>query len=297
MELRHLKMVRETARHGSLTKASEVLFLTQSALSHQLKELETELGVVVFHRVNQGLVLTDAGEILVEYANQILQKEDELRTKLEQYKNGEIGKVKISLETYTTYHWLPVVLKEFNHLFPNIEVNISTKKLKRPLELLKDTGIDYAITIFTRDDPAFEFTPLFEDEVIVLMNKSNPLSDHKFITVKDLNNEIIVTHAVQGEYHLILEDTDQEGNLKPKKFIQFDLTGAIVDAVREGLGVAVLSKWAVSPLLSENKNLKALKLTANGISRLWYLASLKCREKRNYDEKFVELLQRYINQP
>ena len=74
MDIKHLKLVKTVEEEGSLTKAGDKLFLSQSALSHQLKEMETQLGASVFHRLNKKLVLTSVGKIVLQSAHKVLQE-------------------------------------------------------------------------------------------------------------------------------------------------------------------------------------------------------------------------------
>src|SRR5258705_1340158 len=122
MEIRHLRLIKAIVEEGSITKAIDKLHLTQSALSHQLKEAEYQLGTKIFLRQNKKLVLTKAGERLYATANEVLDKLSDTEREIKQMIFGEIGEIRISTECYSSYHWLPSVLKQFQSLYPNIEL-------------------------------------------------------------------------------------------------------------------------------------------------------------------------------
>ncbi len=96
MEIKHLKLIETVSEEGSLTKAVDKLFLTQSALSHQLKEMETQLGTQVFHRVNKKLVLTGAGKIVLKSAKKILKEIDDIQLEIKKYISGETGNIRLA---------------------------------------------------------------------------------------------------------------------------------------------------------------------------------------------------------
>jgi LysR family transcriptional regulator, regulator for metE and metH len=136
MEIRHLRLIKAIVEEGSITKAIATLHLTQSALSHQLKEAEYQLGTMIFLRTNKKLILTQAGEKLYETAKEILAKLAHTEHEIQQMIFGEIGEIRISTECYSSYHWLPSVLKQFQLLYPNIELKIVTEATHFPLQKL-----------------------------------------------------------------------------------------------------------------------------------------------------------------
>src|SRR5207253_2897118 len=124
LEVRHLKLVQAVAAHGSLTRAGSDLHLTQSALSHQLRDIETRLGTALFLRVGKRMVLTPAGEQVLRSAREVLaiigRAEDDVRRMA-----GTAGAVlRISTECYTCYHWLPALLKAYERAHPAVDIQV-----------------------------------------------------------------------------------------------------------------------------------------------------------------------------
>ena len=107
MEIRHLKLIREVARTKSLSKAKDSLYLSQSALSHQLKEVEGQLGTQLFHRVNKQLILSTAGKMVLDSAEKVLTELESTERSIKKYVSGQSGTIRLATQCYTCYHWLP----------------------------------------------------------------------------------------------------------------------------------------------------------------------------------------------
>src|SRR3954465_8631383 len=136
LETRHLRLVEAVAEHGTLTRAGAQLHLTQSALSHQLLELEGRLRIPLFHRLGKRMVPTVAGQRLLDTARQalpLLRSAEDDRRRLA---SGHSALLRLSTRCYTCYHWLPGVLSPLNERFPWVEVQNVAQATRRPLRAL-----------------------------------------------------------------------------------------------------------------------------------------------------------------
>ena len=145
LETRHLKLVAAIAAEGSVTRAAQRLHLTQSALSHQLRDLEEHLGTPVFERLSKKMVLTPAGERLLRAAEQVLEELARTETEIQRAKSGAYETLRISTHCYTCYHWLPSRRALFERKFPNVEVRIVVEATPNPFEALLQGKLDLAI--------------------------------------------------------------------------------------------------------------------------------------------------------
>ncbi len=175
MEIRHLKLVKAIVDCGSLAKAIEELHLTPSALSHQLKELESLLGTRIFLRQNKKMILTSTGQTLYEAAKDILDKVNSTENLIKSIVYGETGEIRISSECYSGYHWLPRVLKQFHRLYPNIELTIVTQATDSPLKKMLANKLDVAIVSDQVKDNNISYMELFQDELIVVVSEDSCL--------------------------------------------------------------------------------------------------------------------------
>src|SRR5580765_8069373 len=126
MDLRHLKMIQEVAKQGNLTKAAECIYLTQSALSHQLKDVEAFFNTQIFIRQKKQMILTNTGKIILEASENIIDEIERTKNRIRFLSEKNAGEIKISTECYTSYHWLSSFLKEYKSLYPRVEINIDT---------------------------------------------------------------------------------------------------------------------------------------------------------------------------
>jgi len=117
LEVRHLKLLVTVAEEGSVTEAGKRLHLTQSALSHQLRDAEEKLGTALFLRLGRKMVLTPAGERLIACARRVLDELSDTEVQIEGLNGGARGEIRLSTECYTCYHWLPPVLQKFTESF------------------------------------------------------------------------------------------------------------------------------------------------------------------------------------
>src|SRR5262245_28198135 len=161
LEVRHLRLIQAIAEEGSVTKAGNRLFLTQSALSHQLRDLESKLGATLFTRVNKKMLLTSAGQRILVAANEILEQLDRVEEDVKRIASNREGVLRISTECYTCYHWLPPVLKTFNIEYPGIDVKIIVEATRDPISSVLDGIIDIGLTNSPRQNQKLRYQPLF----------------------------------------------------------------------------------------------------------------------------------------
>src|SRR5467141_3305459 len=145
LEVRHLQLVAAVADVGSLTRAGDCLHLTQSALSHQLRDIESRLGTALFLRVGKRLVLTPAGERVLASARAILERLRQTEHDIREMGRDRAGILRITTECYTCYHWLPPLLLHYRRKFPRVEVRIDVEATRRPIEVLLAGKLDLAI--------------------------------------------------------------------------------------------------------------------------------------------------------
>src|ERR1700704_709135 len=134
LEVRHLQLVAAVADVGSLTRAGDHLHLTQSALSHQLRDIEARLGAALFHRHGKRLVLTPAGEPLLQSARAVLERLRQTEETIRHLGNERRGVLRITTECTTCYHWLPRLLTAYRERFPSVEVRIEVEGTGRPID-------------------------------------------------------------------------------------------------------------------------------------------------------------------
>jgi LysR family transcriptional regulator for metE and metH len=294
MEIRHLRLIKAIVEEGSITKAIDKLHLTQSALSHQLKEAEYQLGTKIFLRQNKKLILTKAGEKLYNTAIEVLTKLSDTEKEIKQLIFGEIGEIRISTECYSSYHWLPSVLKQFHLLYPNVELQIIMEATHYPLQKLQENIIDIAITSDPIKDENIKYLELFQDEMLMVVSENHSWADKKFVVAEDFATEHLLIHSLPLKTVTIHQFLLVPANITPKKITPLPLTEASIEMVKADMGIMAMAKWAVQPYL-KNNTIKTVKIGKNGLKRKHYIAIMNNRTYPEYFNHFIEFLQTEIN--
>jgi LysR family transcriptional regulator for metE and metH len=294
MEIRHLRLIKAIVEEGSITKAIDKLYLTQSALSHQLKEAEYQLGTKIFLRENKKLILTKAGEKLYKVANEVLEKLSDTEKEIKQMIFGEIGEIKISTECYSSYHWLPSVLKQFRILYPKIEVKIVMEATHLPLQKLLSGVLDIAIVSDTIKDENIKYLELFQDEMVMVVSENHTWANKKYVVAEDFVNEHLLIHSLPLETVTIHQFLLGPANITPKKITPLPLTEASIEMIKADMGIMAMAKWALQPYLKGNQ-IRAVKIGRNGLKRKHYIAIMNNKSYPEYFNHFIAFLQTEIN--
>lgn len=289
MEIRHLKLVEEVAGQGSLTNAAKNLFLTQSALSHQLKEIEEEYGTPLFRRINKKMVLTQAGERVLKSARVILDELEKTEREIKTFLSGESGLIRMSTECYTCYHWLPPLLKTFNARFPNVEIKIVSEATRYPDRFLLSGRLDLAIDSTLQKGVPLKYKKLFTDELVAVVPAGHPLALKPYLTAKDFLHEHYITYTDVIEESTVFQKILIPAGVKPARTTRILITEAIIEMVRAGLGITTLARWAAAPYLKSG-DLVIIPLTPKGLKRTWYAVTMKEDNPPSYLNCFIQHL-------
>lgn len=290
MEIRHLKLIKAIVEEGGITKASNKLYLTQSALSHQLKEAEQKLGTDIFIRSNKKLFLTEAGQKLYETANEILNKLDSTQNEINTLIHGDIGKINICSECFAGYNWLAPVAKEFNKTYPKVDLNIITEATNNPVEGILDHIVDIAVTSDPIENASLEYIELFEDEIVLLVHENHLLAQKKYVIPEDFQDENLIIHSLPVDKVTVYKLFLQPEKITPKKITPIPHTEASISMVKAGIGIMAMPKWAIQRQLENDPSLKIIKIGKNGLKRIQYIAILKGAKYPDYFNSFKEHL-------
>src|SRR2546423_1041957 len=292
MKIRHFIMVQEGARHKNLTKAAEHLFLSQSALSHQLKEIESYFKTQIFIRQKKQMLITHAGRIILEAGEKILSEIEKTKREIALITEKNAGEIRISTECYTSYHWLSGFLSDFKKSYPKVEIAINPDATYNSVNYLLDNKIDIAI-LEDNLNPGLNYTALFRDEFVAVVPLDHPWTKLKWVEPHQFYNENYIMYNIPDEVSTIYKFLFQ--GRRPKKVYKITLTEAILQMVKASLGVAVLPNWIIKPYI-ESGELEAVKITRKGIKRVWYAATLKNKQLPQYMNVFIKTLAKHLKQ-
>jgi LysR family transcriptional regulator for metE and metH len=291
LEVRHLQLVAAVADMGSLTRAGDRLHLTQSALSHQLRGIESRLGAALFLRVGKRLVLTPAGERLLASAKDVLERLAQAEEDIRRMGKERAGVLRITTECYTCYHWLPPLLMRYRRKFPRVEVRIDVEATRAPLEGLLAGRLDLAIVTAPVADRRLVSKKLFEDEVVLIAARDHRFAQQSHVKLSELREETFYIYPPREESR-VLQEVLLPNGISPARVEEVQLTEAITELVKAGLGVAALARWAVQPLVDAGA-IVARPLTARGVHREWRAAMPKELARADHVVEFLDLLEKH----
>ncbi|WP_448665294.1 LysR family transcriptional regulator [Sphingobacterium siyangense] len=254
MEIRHLIYFKTVAEELHFGRAAERLFMSQPPLSRQIKDLEDELGVILFFRTNKRVELTEAGKYFLEEVVEILQNIEHSKTITKQIHNNISGEFKLGYISSTPKKMLATVLKQIQQKFPYLRVSLfetSTQKQKLALENGKlDLGIMRA-PIYSSE---LLTTPLFEDPMVIVGH-----SQVEFNAINFFNESFIsFNQKYASEYHRLVINTCNRMGFEPKIVHQSNSMSSILELVSQGLGLAVVPSSTIKQY--PHLNLKIMKL-------------------------------------
>jgi LysR family transcriptional regulator, regulator for metE and metH len=290
LEIRHLKLVVAVAEAGSVTAASKRLHVTQSALSHQLRDAEERIGAPLFLRLSKRMVPTPAGERLLRSARTVLKELD--LTARELGNNGEsAGLIRISTECYTCYHWLPSLLREFRKKYPKVEISILAEATHDPLLALREGRLDVGVVSGDVTDNAMRVDDLFHDDLLLVMSPDHKLANKKSVRPQELAGENVIIYPPRKE-STMLNNVIYPAGVTPGAVLEVSLTEAILELAGAGMGIGLLARWAAAPRVKSG-HIAARPLANGGYHRTWKAVTLACVPRPPYLEEFISLLRRF----
>lgn len=293
LEIRDLRLVVAIDGEGGMTRAGAVLNLTQSALSHQLADLERRLGTRLFLRQGRRMVLTPAGERFRDAAKPILAASRRLESEMQDAAQQRSAILRFSTECYTCYHWLPAVLREYRVQYPQVEPRLVAQVTRRPLPALVRGDLDLAIINSPVRDRRISVVPLFRDEMVAVVAPDHPWARRRFVDAEDFADQHLLSFRLKRSESTLFTEVLEPAGISPRQVSHVELTEAILELARAGLGVAVLARWAVSREL-EAGALRAVRVTSAGIHRQWSAATLRHKVVPAHLTAFVELIGRTL---
>jgi len=288
IDSRQLRAFAALARTGSFTLAAKELFLSQSAVSHSMKALETDVGCRLFDRVGKKVLLTQAGESLLHHTEKILQEMAAARAGLEQLGKWGVGRLRIGASPTACQYILPAVLREFKESFPKCRIAIVPGDTLEAIESVRENRIDLAITLEPRNEDQFEFHPLFSDELAFIVGAMHPWAKDGHVVRGDIPKQSYVLYNKTSYTFRMVRDYFNQEDMVLNTVIELGSMEAIKELVKLGLGVSILSPWIAQKEIQE-KSLVALPLGRRKMKRSWGVIHWRGRRLSLAEETFLGL--------
>ncbi len=254
MEIRELKYFVTVAKNKSFSKAADILHITQPTLSKVVKSLEQQMDVTLFHRSPRKSELTDVGEVVYEHAMKILNLVDELDVVLEDVTQLKKGKIKIGMPPLIGILFFPQMIKGFQEKYPGITIEIDERGANVIKDLVGAGDLDMGFVMLPADTEEFHVIPYTSQQLMLIVNQSNPLAKEETVTMQDLKNESMLLFSQDFTLHdRILQECENAG-FTPHIAYESSQWDFISQMVEHNLGIAMFPK-----AIAEKVNPNAVK--------------------------------------
>jgi len=269
LDLRHYMMIATLAKTPRVTDAAEQLGITPSALSHRIREAERRLGVPLFTRSHKRLRMTSAAEYLAQVAERMIAELVRAEHDAERMGQGVRHVVRLAVEAYSSYHWLPQFLRVLKQEQPEVGIQVVATAAKTPMDRLADHTVDLVIGSGENVGGRTEAFHLFDDELLFIMPPGHRLAGRTHIEGADVVGEDFITYTRIPEPDREYAKLFRPNETYPNWTETVELPEAIVEMVAAGLGTSVLAGWAVQAAVDSGR-IVAARVGRDGVSVPWY---------------------------
>jgi DNA-binding transcriptional LysR family regulator len=271
----------------NFSRAAETLNLTQPAVSQQIHSLEEQYGVKLFERNSKRVELTRAGEILHQYAVQILNLHQEARQAINDLMGLVTGKLMIGASLTIGEYVLPRLLSVYSKQFPDVEAAVSIGNTEAIADNVMKNRIDVGLVEGPVTPANLIVTPFLEDEMVLIVPSGHRLSGKDEVDTDVLNGETFIVREAGSGTRFVVEELIRTLEFQPKSEIQFGSTQAIKNAVEAGLGVAFISKWTIQKEITLG-TLSEVRIKGHSFPRpfsiVWKKGQFQSRAMREFTE-------------
>lgn len=286
LEVRHLHTILALVDCGTLSRVAACVHLTQSAISHQIKQLEDYYGTPLFERKTQPLRLTPAGQRLYVLAQSAVALVNEAERDIARVIQGQAGKLRIAVECHTCFEWLMPAMDEFRENWPEVELDLVSGFHADPLALLHEDRADLVIVSEHKKADGMTYHPLFGFEIVGLVSCLHPLAERDYLTPRDFAKETLVTYPVPDDMLDVIRNFLRPRGIEPKRRTA-ELTVAILQLVASRRGIAALPGWAVQSYLEAGYVL-GKRIGKNGLRAELYAVTSQQFGELSYIKDFIE---------
>jgi len=287
LEIKHLKTVRALRDGGSLVEAAKRLHLTQSALSHQLKDVEERLGLSLFVRKTKPIRFTRAGEHILELADKVIPQLEKTSREIKKLAGGQAGRLHMAIECHSCFDWLMPAINSFRDQWPEVEIDLMASFHFEPLPALARGDLDLVVTADPIPMSGIYYQPLFRYQALLAIANQHKLVDGKHVEAEDLADQTLIHYPVERKRLDIFTQFLEPKGIEPIGTRQADLTLMIVQLVASGRGVACLPNWALQPYLNAGL-ISSKPLGKSGVWPTLYAAIREDQMDTSYMKDFLQ---------
>lgn len=267
LDIKHLQYFLEVAKYNSFSVAADHLYITQPTISKMIKNLEEELGVALFDRSRKKLILTDAGQIILEQATLINQAFHNLETELDNLLGLKKGHIRIGLPPIFNAEYLLQLIGRFHEKYPGITFQLEEDGSKKIEEDVRNNLLDVGVVVLPTNNELFNHFPLMEEDLKLILHPSHPLANKDEVNLAELAEESFIMFNKDFVLHDRIIYSCQSAGFNPHIISKSSQWAFIEEMVSWNLGVSLLPESLCNQL---SKNVKAISITNPSIR--WELA-------------------------
>ncbi len=241
MELRTLRIFAEVVRQGGFTQAAKTVFLTQSAVSKAVRQLEDELGVTLLDRNGHKSVMTDAGKVVFQRALRMLAEQDDLKTELAELQGLTKGVLRLGLPPIGSDALFAPMFAIYRRLYPGIDIHLVEHGSKKLEDMVRDGEVDLGASLLPAPDE-FDWQNVRKEPIDVLIPASHPLADQPFIPLKQLQDMPFILFDSAFALNPIILNACRSQGFKPSIAARSSQINFIIELVYAGLGIGFLPR-------------------------------------------------------
>lgn len=289
MDFHQLKVFYSAVTTGSFTRASQTLNLSQSTISQHIKQLEGELGCHLFRRVGRGVHLTEAGQLLRDHCEKIFQDVKNAEMAIKELNGLQRGRIRFGSGATTLIYQLPAVIETFSAQFPNIELVIFSDTTEAIIREIKAQRLDLGLVMKPPAENDLQFTPLYNEELMIAVSSKHPLANKRALTITDLQDLRFILYEKKTVMRKLIDDFFKALGITPQIAMVMENIEAIKSLVGTGLGASVLPAHAVGDDAIDKK-VRMLRVQNRTLRRQLGLICLKSVLPPNTVHQFSELI-------
>jgi LysR family transcriptional regulator, low CO2-responsive transcriptional regulator len=293
MDLPQLKMFLAIAQRGSLVGAARDLKITPSAVSHALKNLETDVGCRLLERVGKRVFLNQAGEQLLAQISKPLaalaRAEEDIR------RLGKWGQTRLRIGSSASalQYILPPVIKRLKEIHPTVLVLVESGDIPEMVDLVRQNRVDLVVGVNPNNKSDLQIRPLFKDEMMFAFFPSHPWASARVIPTPEIPAQPFILYQKTSVTYQMIDDYFRRERMVPHTVMEIASIEAIKELVKLDLGVSILAPWTAERELREG-TIKMRALGSRPLTRQWVIAHLAAHRLNLVEEAFCRLCKEHV---
>jgi DNA-binding transcriptional LysR family regulator len=288
LDSKQLRTFVSLARTGSFTATAKEVFITQSAVSHSMRALESELGCRLLDRVGKRTTLTLEGEQLLRYARRIIADMTAARESLDRLGKWGETRLRLGASLSACQHLLPGILREFKKTHPKCRITLEPGDTPALVEAVREQRLDLALALAPQREPALEFHRLFTDELMFIVGPQHPWVQAGGVARPEIARQNFILYSRTSQTFRTVENYFREDGIVLNAAMELGSIDTIKELVKIGMGISVLATWIAREEL-QARALVALPLGRRKLRREWGIFYGKDRTLSLVEAEFVRL--------